>query len=43
MATHSNILAWENSMDRGAWQATNTHCQESTKSRLHGADTVGTE
>ena len=22
MATHSSILAWENSMDRGAWQAT---------------------
>ena len=22
MATHSNILAWGNSMDRGAWQAT---------------------
>ena len=21
MATHSSILAWENSMDRGAWQA----------------------
>ena len=20
-ATHSSILAWENSMDRGAWQA----------------------
>ena len=20
MATHSNILAWENSMDRGAWR-----------------------
>ena len=24
MATHSNILAWENPMDRGAWQATAT-------------------
>ena len=22
MATHSSILAWENSMDRGAWWAT---------------------
>ena len=22
MATHSSILAWENSMDRGAWQPT---------------------
>ena len=22
MATHSNILAWENPMDRGAWRAT---------------------
>ena len=22
MATHSNILAWEISMDRGAWQGT---------------------
>ena len=22
MATHSNILCWENPMDRGAWQAT---------------------
>ena len=22
MATHSNILAWRNPMDRGAWQAT---------------------
>ena len=22
MATHSDILAWENPMDRGAWQAT---------------------
>ena len=22
MATHSSILAWEESMDRGAWQAT---------------------
>ena len=22
MATHSNILAWEIPMDRGAWQAT---------------------
>ena len=22
MATHSSILAWEDSMDRGAWQAT---------------------
>ena len=22
MATHSSILAWENFMDRGAWQAT---------------------
>ena len=22
MATHSSILAWENLMDRGAWQAT---------------------
>ena len=22
MATHSSILAWRNSMDRGAWQAT---------------------
>ena len=22
MATHSSILAWENSMDRGAWRAT---------------------
>ena len=22
MATHSNILAWGNPMDRGAWQAT---------------------
>ena len=22
MAIHSNILAWENSMDRGAWQTT---------------------
>ena len=22
MATHSNILAWENPMDRGAWWAT---------------------
>ena len=22
MATHSNILAWKNSMDRGAWWAT---------------------
>jgi len=22
MATHSNILAWRISMDRGAWQAT---------------------
>ena len=22
MATHSSILAWENAMDRGAWQAT---------------------
>ena len=21
MATHSSILAWENPMDRGAWQA----------------------
>ena len=21
MATHSSILAWKNSMDRGAWQA----------------------
>ena len=21
MAAHSSILAWENSMDRGAWQA----------------------
>ena len=21
MATHSSILAWENSMDRGAWRA----------------------
>ena len=21
MAIHSNILAWENPMDRGAWQA----------------------
>jgi len=24
MATHSNILAWENPMDGGAWQATAT-------------------
>ena len=22
MAAHSSILAWKNSMDRGAWQAT---------------------
>ena len=22
MATHSSILAWENPMDRGAWQPT---------------------
>ena len=22
MATHSSILTWENSMDRGVWQAT---------------------
>jgi len=22
MATHSSILTWQNSMDRGAWQAT---------------------
>ena len=22
MATHSSILAWENPMDRGAWEAT---------------------
>ena len=22
MATHSSILAWENPLDRGAWQAT---------------------
>ena len=22
MATHSSILAWKNSMDRGAWRAT---------------------
>ena len=22
MTTHSGILAWENPMDRGAWQAT---------------------
>ena len=22
METHSSILAWKNSMDRGAWQAT---------------------
>ena len=22
MATHSSILAWENHMDRGAWQTT---------------------
>ena len=22
MATHASILAWENLMDRGAWQAT---------------------
>ena len=22
MATHSNILAWRNPMDRGAWRAT---------------------
>ena len=22
MVTHSGILAWENPMDRGAWQAT---------------------
>ena len=22
MATHSNILAWEHPMDRGAWRAT---------------------
>ena len=22
MATHSSVLAWKNSMDRGAWQAT---------------------
>ena len=22
MATHSSILAWENLMDRGGWQAT---------------------
>ena len=22
MATHPSILAWENLMDRGAWQAT---------------------
>ena len=22
MATHSSILAWSNSMDRGTWQAT---------------------
>ena len=22
MATHSSILAWENLMDRGTWQAT---------------------
>ena len=43
MATHSNILAWENSVDRGAWQVTNTHQQESAKSCLHGADTAGTE
>ena len=26
MATHSSILAWENPMDRGAWQVTYSPC-----------------
>ena len=29
LATHSNILAWRNSMDRGAWQATGHGVTES--------------
>ena len=33
MATHSSILAWENPMDRGAWQAT-VHGFAKSRTRL---------
>ena len=33
MATHSSILAWENPMDRGAWQAT-VHAVEKSWTQL---------
>ena len=39
MATYSSILAWKNSMDRGAWQATYSPwgCKESdmTEQLIH--------
>ena len=31
MATHSNILAWKNPMDRGAWRATVRRVAQSDK------------
>ena len=33
MATHCSILAWENSMERGAWQAT-VHVVEKNQTQL---------
>ena len=34
-ATHSSILAWNNPMDRGAWQAT-VHGDAKSRTRLKG-------
>ena len=34
MATHCSILAWENSMDRGAWQA-RVHRVAETETRMN--------
>ena len=39
MATHSNILAWrKNSMDRGAWRATEDPWHGITKSQTRQRD-----
>ena len=40
MATHSDILAWENPMDRGAWQAT-VHRVEKSWTQLNDFQIVG--
>ena len=40
MATHSSILAWENPMDRGAWQATVHQASSSQTGLSHNSELV---